>query len=146
MIKIIGAAPLAAAVVASLAGSLIAVTARADEPRKIDFTAPLTDFDDKPMCMEVGEGGDCKVVWTLSRLAVIALATQTSNEIGIEQVRRMLLAQDIYRLGTVALDSADITLLCDLIAQWVNAQKRSALLTLRAYERLDPVRVKARRE
>lgn len=124
------------------------------EPHKINFLAPLADLDGRPLqyCVRNEEPDPTKPPappkcaefkdWTLSDLAVAALAVQERDESGIEQVRRMVLGQEIYKKGEAALDSKDTDLLCEAIAKFVNKTGTSALLTLRAWQILDPARVK----
>lgn len=120
------------------------------EPRSVNFQTVLTDLDDKPM------NWDCKVLsedkkecteWRETTLAVVAttaLMKQWPNEeLKVEdQIRRTLLAQEIYKKMDVVLDSKDTDLLCTAIAKLITRANLSTLITFRAIELLDPARLK----
>lgn len=128
---------------------LIARSVGHADPRKIDFTTKLTDFEGKVIefCSETQQVGvlcpDDKVrQWTLGYLAVIGLSVQDPNEDGYEQVKRMALAQEIYKNSGATLDTKEINLICNSIAKFVNRSGQSGFLTYRAWQLLDPARIK----
>jgi hypothetical protein len=136
-----------------VAALTLASNAFAEEPRKVNFLTVLTDMDGKPMmwvdCAKFdSETSPTKCVeqtrheWTLSNLAVVSLAVQDLNETGVEQIRRQVLAQEIYKKGEATIDSKDTDTLCEAIAKYVNKGNLTALLTYRAWEILDPARLK----
>lgn len=138
-------------IAALVAACLLAAPAgAADAPRKIDFSAVMLDENDKPYtdCARADAStGKCleERDITLGRLALRALTVQFPNEAalsGEEQVRRALLAQAIYKAKDMAIDAGETDLICTAIAKIVNRLGLPALVTLRAWELLDPARVK----
>lgn len=130
---------------------LLAGPALANEPpRSVNFQTVLTDLDGKPMnwdCKTLSEDKKDCLEWretTLSVVSMMALTKQWPNEdMKIEdQIRRTLLAQEIYKKMDVVLDSKDTDLLCTAIAKLVTKANMSTLITFRAIELLDPVRLK----
>lgn len=122
------------------------------EGRKVDFTAAITNQDDQPLkeCVKAKEPpnqGECETFQeiTLGMLTLRALTVQYPNDpavSGEDQIRRALLAQEIYKNASVTLDGKDMTLICDAIAKFVAKTGQSMLITLRAWQMVDPARVK----
>lgn len=119
------------------------------ESRKVDFSIVLKDLDDKPFQWDCEEFNDDKSIckkWrdmTLRLISVTAIIRQWPNENmpDVDQVRRALLAQEIYKKNEVALDAKDTDLICVSIAKLVTKGGLNSLVTLRAWEILDPARV-----
>lgn len=120
------------------------------EAGTVNFQTVLTDLDGKPMnwdCKTLSEDKKECIEWretTLALVAITALMKQWPHEeLKIEdQIRRTLLAQEIYKKTDVILDSKDIDLLCMAIAKLVTKANMSTLITFRAIEILDPARLK----
>jgi len=138
--------------VALIALTCLTFPATAEEPvaaRKVNFGAVLTDIEGKPFnwdCKKLNETDDKKCEeWrpmTLALLASSALSRNSPATAGTDQIHRALLAQEIYKGGDIALDGKDTTLVCDAIASFVADTKNSTIVTLRAWEIIDPARVK----
>lgn len=134
----------------TLLALFLSSSAIAAEPLSVNFQTVLTDFDGKPMnwdCKTLSEDKKDCVEWretTLALVATTALMKQWPNEeLKVEdQIRRTLLAQEIYKKTDVILDSKDTDLLCTAIAKLVTKANMSTLLTFRAIEILDPARLK----
>ncbi len=129
---------------------LSAVICRADG-HKVDFTAYLTNQDNQPLkeCVKAKDPpnqNECEAFQeiTLGMLTLRALTMQYPNEVvtGEDQIRRSLLASEIYKNASVTLDGKDQTLICDAIAKFVNKTGQNMLITLRAWQMVDPARVK----
>lgn len=122
----------------------------ADPPRKVNFQTALLDLDNKPInwdCETLSEDKRDCAKWREATLAIVATTALTkqwpNEEIKIEdQLRRTLLAQEIYKSSEVTLDSKDTDLLCTQIAKLVSKANMNTIITLRAIELLDPVRLK----
>lgn len=124
---------------------------RAEEGRKVDFTAYITNQDNTPLkeCVKAKEPPnqtECETFQeiTLGMLTLRALTAQYPNETvtGEDQIRRALLATEIYKNASVTLDGKDQTMICDAIAKFVGKTGQSMLITLRAWQLVDPARVK----
>ena len=121
---------------------LVSSTAFAtDSPRKIDFTAVLTDQDGIALtdCIKLGDDDPkkCKEVpFTLGRASIRALTAKWPDEQnldGREQFARADLGMRVYKSDSVALSSEDITLLKRLIAK-----AYGPMIIYRAWKILDP--------
>lgn len=124
----------------------------AQDVKKIDFTTIITNQDGEALkeCAQAKDPplqAECAVFTsiTLGMLALRALTVQYPNEstvTGEDQIRRALLAEAIYKSASVTLDAKDTTLICDAIAKFVNKTGQNMLITLRAWQIIDPARVK----
>lgn len=122
------------------------------EGRAVDFTAAITNQDQQPLkeCVRAKEPPnqqECEVFQeiTLGMLTLRALTVQYPNDppaTGEDQIRRALLAEAIYKNASVTLDGKDMTMICDAIAKFVAKTGQSMLITLRAWQMVDPARVK----
>jgi len=134
--------------IALIALGLTCVTAYADDAHKVNFRAVMTDAEGQTakICVKADDANPTKCAdnrdLTLGYLALMALTAQEKDESGEDQVRRALLAQEVYKNGEVALDSKDTDLLCTAIAKAVNRAGMSASFTLQAWQLLDPARIK----
>jgi len=114
----------------------------------VDFKAVMKDLkgDALTYCQEADKDRPQKCVdtreWTLRDLAVSALVMQEQNEAPLDQVHRAALAQAIYVGAVAELDSKDTDALCEAVGRFVNRTGQSAVLTMRAWEVLDPARLK----
>lgn len=126
----------------------------ADDPRKIDFTQVITNQDGEPLkeCAkdeETSVPGQRKCIdftpITLGMLSLRALTVQYPQEAAVtgeDQIRRAILAEAIYKNTSVTLDGKDTTLICDAIAKFVSKTGQNMLITLRAWQIIDPARTK----
>lgn len=113
----------------------------------VNFGITIVDQDDKPMadCTKVDKVDPTKCAEGATRevtLRIIAIAALNVADPAIpadEQVRRGLLAQNIYKsIGPMALDAKDTEILKAAIAK----RGYTPLIVLQAFQQLDPASVK----
>ena len=119
---------------------LLSSAVRADDVRKIDFTAVLTDQDGDPMreCSDKPLPADlqnCKTyrLITLGLVALGALVTQEPGQTPETVVLRGELGLRLYKATAVVLTPEEIVLLKTLIAKRYNT-----LIGYRAFRLIDP--------
>lgn len=112
---------------------LTTIAARAEEPRKIDFTTVLTDLDGKPIADK-----DAPPV-TLGDVTANALFASYRDEqpSGQDKVKRWTLALRVHKAQAAELTADEIKLIKDLIGKGYGP-----LIVGQAWQILDPASVK----
>lgn len=126
--------------------ALTSASALAEEPRKIDFSAVITDHDGRPYqeCLEwqkpVTPQSECSksIELTLGQLALAGLVINDQGVSGAEQVKRQALGLRIFQAKDAELTSDEIT----LVREQIGKVHYRGIATLRAWKLLDPASVK----